>query len=107
MWSPQDLREGAAHLLDLEHATEDHLIAYMAAVLRLSESSRSDSGQNWEVLRTFLVLVSAIAESEGVMVTPETSEALGRRAISVLSEAIASAHRQAQGLPPADGDGQS
>ena len=99
MWSPEDLREGAANLLDLEHASEGQLVAFMAAVLRLSETSRSNDGQNWEVLKTFLVLVSVIAESEGVMVTPETSADLGRTAISVLHDAIQSAHRRAQERP--------
>jgi hypothetical protein len=99
MWSQEDLQEGAANLLDLDHASEARLLACMAAVLRLSETSRSDDGQNWEVLKTFLVLVSAIAESEGVMVTPETSADLGRQAIAVLHDAIQSAYRKAQGLP--------
>jgi hypothetical protein len=100
MWTRRDLREGATNLLDLEHASADQLVGYMAAAFRLSESSRANDGQSWEVVKTFLVLVSAIAESEGVMVTPETSTELARKAISVLQEAIEAAHRQAQGLPP-------
>jgi hypothetical protein len=100
MWTRQDLRQGAANLLDLESASTDRLVASMAAVLRLSESSRADDGTGWDVVRTFLVLVSVIAESEGILVTPETSAELGRKAIAVLREAIESAHRKAQGLPP-------
>jgi hypothetical protein len=99
MWSRQDLREGATRLLDLDNASEDRLITFMAAVLRLSEASRADDGLSWEVIRTFIVLVTTIAESEGVMVSWESSTQLAEKATSVLREALESAHRKAHGLP--------
>jgi hypothetical protein len=99
MWSREDLRSGAARLLDLDSAPEDRLVAYMAAVLRLSEASSADDGLNWEVVRTFIVLVTTIAESEGVMVSLESSTELARKATLVLRDAVESAHRRTRGLP--------
>jgi hypothetical protein len=99
MWSRQDLREGATRLLDLDNASEDRLIGCMAAVLRLSEASRADDGLSWEVIRTFIVLVTTIAESDGVLVSLENSTELAGKATLVLRDALESAHRKARGLP--------